>query len=781
VSRDEEVLYDLEQTAKPLFDALAGASGISVIDLLAAPLEERLFSRLGTQRERAELGEENLGLDDHSTSWFPHLQSESPHRIGEMKGFLAFHLRRVLDGLIERGTPVPEVIDALRNRRTLLFRRIELDVLASHPSAAPELLRDILLDPRYQQEYELRVEYAALLSAGFPELGPEDQEAVLDLIEVGPDFSWEEDEGRRQTWREQHVRDWLALLEGHLDVARSDLLNRLKDMHGPARTLDRHEPGVTVWSGPSSPVASNEIAEMSVDDLLGFIREWTADGFPMGPSPEGFARALDSAIAADPVRFALQSADFIGMDATYVRALLNGLENALREERGFEWKGVLELGQWLVVQPVEPNDGAERGSFDSDADFRPARKALMSLLQREFTRGEKSTIPFQERQTVWELIGQVSEDENPSPEYEDRWGGSNMDPATLALNTVRPYAVRTAIKYALWVNRQTNGAKEPLGMQAVPEVRELLERVLDPGKDQSRAVRASIGYELGHLVWFDGEWIRGNREQLFPEGEDALPLRRALFDTFLKFGWKTPDVVETIPEEYGAAIERAASDCETRHLGAEPDEALADHLMTLYWQGFLPLEGDEGLVGQFFSTVPDTLRKRAIHFIGWALFGTEDPVDQECVDRLRDLWDWRSERLFEQTEGPDSEAVRKELFEFGWWFASRAFDLDWAFTHLQRILRLEGAVEWDHEVASYLRDLAQDRPRDVVDTLALFDPTGGGEIWKIRHWLEHARGILQQCLKDDDPGVRQSAVDLVNRWVAGGHLDLRELLATGQS
>jgi hypothetical protein len=515
---------------------------------------------------------------------------------------------------------------------------------------------------------------------------------------------------------------------------------------------------------------------MSVDELLSFVRAWLPERSPMSPSHEGLARAITEVVANTPERYADRAADFAGLDPTYVRAILNGFENALREKRYFSWASVITLAGWLMLQPVGLDEPATGASLDQDSDFRPARKAVASLLKRGLALRDSGGPPLEERERLWEVTRRLAQDMNPSREYEARWGGENMDPATLALNTVRPSAITAAIAYAFWVNHHINGLEQPIGMEAVPELRELLERTLDPGQDPSPAVRAAIGYELGQLIWFDDAWVKRVQDLFFPMGAELLPLRLALFDTFLKYGWKSPKVVETVPEEYRAAILRAGLDRGTPRRD-QPDNELADHLMTLYWWGVLPLIGEPGLIRMFFSVVPAEFRKRAIHYVGWSLFQTQKPVEPESFTRLRDLWEWRTAELQKGIASADeASGARGELSEYGWWFASRAFDLGWALAQLQVVLRHIGSVEWAHEVARYLADVVDERPRDVIDTLALFDPTGGADLRSVHYWLDHATNILRRCLSDDDPSIRESATQLIHRWVAHGHLRLRDLL-----
>lgn len=59
------------------------------------------------------------------------------------------------------------------------------------------------------------------------------------------------------------------------------------------------------------------------------------------------------------------------------------------------------------------------------------RKEVAGLLDtglRSSTGGITSNL----RESIWELLQVLAEDPEPTPEYEERYGGSNMDPATLA-------------------------------------------------------------------------------------------------------------------------------------------------------------------------------------------------------------------------------------------------------------------------------------------------------------------------------------------------------------
>ena len=69
-----------------------------------------------------------------------------------------------------------------------------------------------------------------------------------------------------------------------------------------------------------------------------FLRSWKPPTSVLfEPSPEGLGRVLQEVVAEEPQRFAKEAERFKGLDPTYVRALISGLEKALKQQKNFEW------------------------------------------------------------------------------------------------------------------------------------------------------------------------------------------------------------------------------------------------------------------------------------------------------------------------------------------------------------------------------------------------------------------------------------------------------------
>lgn len=59
---------------------------------------------------------------------------------------------------------------------------------------------------------------------------------------------------------------------------------------------------------------------------------------------------------------------------------------------------------------------------------------------------------------AWKVLSLLTDDPDPTSEYEARCSGANMDSATLSIHTARGKAMHMVVRYALWVRRNIEEA-----------------------------------------------------------------------------------------------------------------------------------------------------------------------------------------------------------------------------------------------------------------------------------------------------------------------------------
>jgi hypothetical protein len=764
------------QILKKHIPVLVDAGGIKTVRMLCELLAEAIrLSRTATSAD---------DVEDYSHIWRPAIEDheQNRNRGQDLKDMLVSAVRDAADRLAQRDSPlVPEIVATLEQQRWNVFRRIALHVLRLSTTSAGDLVGKRLTDHALFEESDLWHEYTLLLRENFPTLPPSQQAAILGWIEAGPDVSdfkrtgtppSEEDEGRYiDNWQLRQLSRFEAGLPPEWQARRDALAARLGQVEHP--DLTSYSMGVFV--GPTSPKTEAELREMTVSDIVAYLRSWKAPGAFMGPSPEGLGRHLAAIVAADPGRFASEASRFRELDPTYVRALVGSLRDAVKAGKAFPWAPALDLCQWVVDQGPDAGGRRKPKSVD-DEDRDPGwgwtRQAIAYLLEAGFQQGPLE-IPIDLRSAVWRVLRPLTGDPDPTPEHEAEYGGTNMNPSELSINTTRGEAMHAVVGYALWVRRYLEtlpGKAERVarGFDEIPEVREVLDERLDVAVDPSSTIRSVYGRHFPWLGLLDRDWAKGNVSYIFPQDPALNRLRETAWDTYVTFCRPYNDVLPLLRDEYLHAIDRIGRDRATRHM-ANPDESLAEHLMVYYWLGKIDLDGPE--LTRFFDTAPDGLRAHALSFVGNVFHNDQSEIPKEALDRVKTLWATR----FDIAKTAPAAHTR-ELEAFGWWFATSHFDEPWRIAELTKVLSLIRCVEPDHIVLEQLADLSSRLPAPAVESLRLLID-GAKESWTITTWNQHIRTILANGLRAEDAKTQAAARAVVNILVARGYPDFRDLLA----
>jgi hypothetical protein len=286
-----------------------------------------------------------------------------------------------------------------------------------------------------------------------------------------------------------------------------------------------------------------------------------------------------------------------------------------------------------------------------------------------------------------------------------------------------------------------------------------------------RAIRAVYGQWFPWLLFLDKNWATTNVPLIFPKDKDSEERRDVAWYTYIIFCQPYDEVFDILRDEYATAIQRINSPSAWKPAYGNPDHRLADHLMALYWRGKLDL-GVSGLLLDFLERAPRKLAGYAIGFIGRSLKNTKEEIAPRIVDRLRTLWELRLE-IAKSADRAQSHHL--ELAAFGRWFTSGKFDRDWAARQLQDALEIAGDIDDDHEVVEQLARLSSSDPIRAITCLNLLvkEPK---EPWRIFAYQDGARKIVATAIASGSSVARELAEDTIQRLMAQGHMNFRELL-----
>lgn len=681
---------------------------------------------------------------DFSYIWRTAVEHSEGHG-HNIRDSLVSAVRNAADQIVTSSpSSLSSVVAILRSRPTSIFHRLALNALVKHGDRDIDLVRASLAEPKSWEDTGFHPEYEILLARYFHRLSADSQQRFLDWIDKGPNLESylafrrrmdgaEPEQAEIQQHRDVWMRDHLGVIATDLPAPHKDRLGKLEATHGPAREIGRPHFRVTSgWRGVVSPLSDDETLSLPWSSLIARMRDWTppTNDFD-GPTVEGLARSIRQRVIANPHDAVQHLSEVVDVGPSYLSAILEGLREVIREKK--------ELVAWQLVLPFLTSAVDNADSSGGLDRWRWVSKCAASLIDDSLNAGPAS-IPIQFRSSVWSVLERLAQNPDPTPEHERRYGGDNMDAATLSLNTVRGETFHAIVRYSLWWRRYLEslpnaGQYLKRGFGELPEVRLVLERHLDPQYEQSMAVRAVYGQWFPWLALLDEAWAAAHVGAIFPEDLNHADFFHAAWSTYVVFCPAYATVFPILRPVYRRAIAELNGAMNAK--GERQAEHLGEHLMTFYWHGDLTTSDD--LVAAFFSTAGAKLRGHALETIGRGLHQLEELPSSVVAQRLKALFDWR----LEQTN------VAQELEAFGWWFASGKLDDDWSMKVLVELLSKSVLPEPDHMVVERLASLAETRPTAALQCLERIVDLSS-KSWSIHGWVDEARQLLGVGLKSGE-------------------------------
>jgi hypothetical protein len=777
--------YEYEIILKTNIPDLVTFTGMEAFTLLCDLLEQSITVSRSTVESEV--------IEDYSYIWRPSIDCAQNHGLSDV---LVSSVVRAAEKLIrDDRIDAPAIIKELESRRWRVFYRIALHLLRLFPEQSAALIEEHLTDSSLFGQESTRHEFGLLAEQHFGTLSKDQQEIYLKWIETGPSVTLEEYKARLQEWTDQPPtvsdyeryvstwkRDQLAPINSSLIGKWKELYDKFVTEVGKPEPIDSSHYFASDVVEAESPKSLEELGSMTIDEIVGYLKKFGGPPDTDWATSEALGGTLTTVVASKAPEFARNAGKFATVKPVYVKALISGFRQAVENGSLISWEPVLQLC-FQTVNDLQSPPRAEQGQelLAMDTEFR--RRAL-SLLLVGF-KSKPTEIPIEFRNYCWQMLRPLTDHPEPTAEYEAQYGGQNMDPAMMSLNTVRGEAMHAVVQYALWVRRQmehTEDATQRLerGFGELPEVMEILDYHLNPTQDSALSVRAVYGQWFPWLHLLDKNWATKNVRSIFPLDPVLRDFRDAAWHTYIVFCAPYDSVFESLRDEYERAIDLIGVPAKWKQMYGGPDQRLAEHLMILYWRGQLKLGEPEGVLQHFFSKADDGLAGHAIGFVGRSLYNQKerDNIPPAIIDRLTKLWE---ERLTVAKKATRRSSHRNELAAFGWWFVSGTFEDDWAARQLEEVLAITPEVEADDMVVERLAKIAAAMPITAIRCLN-FMVKGTRDYWRILNYQEEAREIIAKAIISGSTSgeleIKTLVEDTISRLMAQGHLGFRDLLST---
>jgi hypothetical protein len=766
--------------AQPSFDMYLYGEILDNVVPVVLSKEPRKATQIlcSTLSKAIDLNKPNKGsLDDFSYMWRPAIENHSQNRDYEdAENHLVTAIRESLERLGKtREESFKCCYQSLSEFRYPVFRRMELHLMRIFPDLLGSEIQRVLSQKEAFDDMPLWHEYYHLLQEQYSRLPQNLKENILRWIEEGPDMetyeSWYRERRKpvpAQEEKDAYKANWQMI---HLSAIREVVPRKWKDRWGELATKyqepdhpDFHYHMSPVQVGPTSPLTKEDIKNKTGLEIVHFLKTWKPAQDFFGPSIEGLARILSEAVSEDPSKYIEMLPEFKTLHLIYICSLIEGLKEAARKGNPFAWNLPVSFCQDALAASKSTKPDLEGKRYDWDS----VKRSTADLLE-EGLRSKTVPLPFELREATWKVLKSLLEDDEPDLVYEQKYWGENTNPLTLSLNTVRGRAVHVLVHYGLWCARCLNLSEKENRM--TPEVKEQLERMLDPQFEPTETIRSVYGVYFPQLLYLNKKWTEDNTAKIFSKDPEHRRLWRAAWEAYVVYAHFYDEVYGSLRDQYEDAVNKLHS----HEISSLAKQKLSEHLMVAYLRKIEGLE-DPSLIALFFKGASPEMREHALWFVGKEVqhfpeWKTDENSKQETIRRIMDLWEFR----INEAGKADAEAKKEfaqELKIFGFWFVHSPFNKLWAIFQLKKTLEISGGlIEFASEVIETLQDYIDEYYSDVLRALILL-AKGDSRVWLMSEPIEKIKGFLEAIIrKHPTQEIKEPVNDLVDALTRRGYHD----------
>lgn len=772
--------YDYQEIIEKNFSEFVDAAGIEALKILFDQIES--FNNLKYADRKS------VSHSDYSEIWCPAIEAHPQKYGNDVRDSLVSGMRDLSERLITNHPDKMSILLLeLESRKLSIFRRLKLHLLRKfHRGLEKKIVSELLNDEEFGEENHITHEYFLLAQEQSSLLSSNEQKRLLKIIKDGGEHDKETFE---KLCRQRGIEPTEEVAKKHKMVWQSYHLSPFKklepDLKNFYETLvgevgEPESPDLRIRSsggtwGYESSISDKEFKDKAPEAIVEILKNFKPKDRtkqPFGESREGTGRSLTTHIAEDPGKWLGTITSFSELDPTFTRSMLTGYREAIKQNKKFDWKPIIELGLEILKKPIEITKRRAFGFYGDDPNWNWCRHTLVELIDDGLS-SSNNQISIKQREDVWTIIESLTRDPSPTEEEAAALLENNGDPLTAAINTTRGDAIDAAIQYGIWLKSSLPEKRQKTWSIAkdAPELKAVFKEKLDVSKEPFLGIRAIFGQRLGNIAWMDIEWLKETLPVLFPDESEKKEYFNAVWEAFMAFNPPYDDLLPILSKQYKRAVKEIGQHSDNKHHLENPDEMLAQNLLQFYFRGKIEL--DSGLFKDFYDSASVELKGSVINFVGRNF--KKEKVSEKIIGHVMTLVERRLE-IIKKSSKPHEDI--QEFKEFSWWVSADCFDTKWSLGILTEALKLGCDIDGDHLVLEKYLTIASTYPLEVVTTLELMvenDKKG----WGVPTWGEDLRNVIQQVLNSKNDEAITKAKEFIQRLVAKGNPQYKDLLHRG--
>ena len=522
-----------------------------------------------------------------------------------------------------------------------------------------------------------------------------------------------------------------------------------------------------------SPKSSDELSELSDEELLDYINEWQdehydRDDWSIEVNISALAGAFQSVFTEsiipddDRLAFWIEKNHEQIERPIYVRHMIQAMRLQVEGgnlEKCDRW---FDFCEWVISHSDEDRekDILYSDRLRENPSWRYPRRAVCDFV--EVCLKDDIHVPISARKRLAEILETLCTQfdwtlDRNQPVL------SNRNPLTEAINTTRGLALDNLDNFVSWVHRHDDKAE-------VHEVMSILEKRFISETEYPLTIpeHAILGMNYGQICQLNQAWATEHRSDFFPQ--DKKPAWQAAFENFLRYNRPYKPVFDIVRDEFEFALEHLDYLKQQNPSGREAIGTLGKHVFLYYLRNVYPLTGDDSLLECFYQKSDGERELWATLFdnIGRSLQNTDKPqFNKDLKDRTIAFFEWRLEA-----------GEPTELRKFTFWLEAECLEAEWRLEAYSKTLDVPGILDVDQSergmsLWSSLRSLHTMLPEHTTQVVECFTKLIRSipKDRSIHVSTDEARAILKAGFDHDDESVRKTAKDTRDNLLGRGYWD----------
>ena len=726
--------------------------------------------RLRKHREDLDKG----GDEDYSEIWCSRLD-QSDRNYPDTKERLVHTLTFACEKVYEKSPELIEELDrALRNQRWKIFKRLRQHLYTLNPNEQTlPWIREFILEYKdydkrtYGYEFQQMI-HKACEYFGVSLLNAKERTTIFEAVLSGP--SREEplermgdqftEEGFQQ-WQRSFHRKQLQPFAHLLTGEYQSRFQELEDTEKKPLSDEDYSPAQGGKVSYRSPLLPEELAVLSDEKMLAYINNWQDEHrdeddwlveINIGALAGAFRTVFKDTIIPNEKRltFWIKNRDRIERPI-YVRSIVYVIQEHVKEQHYEQLDLWFEFCEWVLSHPDTESDKKDESLKYSvgelpqpdesreHPDWGSSRWAVGDFIGECLK--EEMNVPFTARESLANILRLLCTQFDRRLDRDKPVLLNRNDPITEAINSTRSRALEDLVKFGFWVHRHDDRDK-------VPEVTSIIEERFKDDAEYPFTMpeRALLGMYYGQLWRLNQTWVVEHKALFFPQ--DDLPVWIETFGSFLHFTRPFKPTFEILREDFIFALDHLADLEGMARSDRELTDTLGQHFFIYYLREFYPLNGEDSLLEQFYDkTKNDPHRWASLsNHAGWLLRNSDEPLEQDLIDRIVAFFDWR----LEQKEP-------EELQKIALWLEAECLDPDWRLDAYSKILNVSQPDDWSISIIlDMLTGMLESQTAKVIECFAkMTDAIDKDDSIFID--ADKAKSILKAGLENEDESVRENA------------------------